>query len=103
MSRARAARGPVRGANTPILMGALVSAAGAAGTQIIATVTALKRVKTPTVKSREYLRWCMLPPFYEGISWLCCPYHTLSCGACPALAAAVLRLTLQPDGVRWGG
>src|SRR5215831_5742757 len=70
MSRARAARGPVRGANTPILMGALVSAAGAAGAQIIATVTALRRVKTPTVKSREYLRWCMLPPFYEGISWL---------------------------------
>src|SRR5262249_9426926 len=73
MSRARAARGPVRAANTPILMGALVSAAGAVGVLISIAVTALRRVKTPTSKSREYLRWCMLPPFYEEISWLCCP------------------------------
>src|SRR5262245_28829929 len=81
MSRAGGARGPVRGANTPILMGVLVSAAGAVGALISSAVTALRRVKTLTVKSRAYRRWCMMPPFSEGISWLCCP--TILCLAGP--------------------
>src|SRR5215831_10324256 len=66
MSRARAARGPLRGASTPILIGVLVSAAGVVGALIITAAMTTKRVRTQTAKGRECLGCCTVPPFLPG-------------------------------------
>src|SRR2546423_7424318 len=87
MSRARAARGPLRGANTPILIGVLVAAAGAVGALIIPAVMMTRRVRTQMTKGRECLGWCTVPPLSPRE---CLAMH--GCGVSCPLPYAFLRV-----------
>src|SRR5438309_4942078 len=97
MSRASAARGPLRGASTPILIGVLVAAAGAVGALIIPAAMTTRRVRPQMAKGRECLGWCTVPPFLQGNVLQCvvavspAPYHTPSQESCLAVALRRMR------------